>query len=259
MSKGEQAADSAMKRASPDRAAKTRIWGVRRWAEVSFLVTGVCLLAFFVAARVESYIASHSVLETYSSVEATTPSSTDEIVAGNTAEKAVAEDPDFSLWNEVRIRGYTAAIPKRSGVPLAILKIPSIRLVAPLFDGTDSVTLNHAVGRIAGTAWPGEPGNMGIAGHRDGFFRGLKDVKQGDAIQLRTPRGTEIYTIDQIRIVEPHDVTVLQPQSVPSVTLVTCYPFYFIGSAPKRFVVTASLTQHAAVGTTTTESRLLNQ
>jgi sortase A len=86
----------------------------------------------------------------------------------------------------------------------------------------------------------GASGNLGIAGHRDGFFRGLKDIQTGDTISLVTTAATETYVVDNIKIVDPTDVSVLQPESVSSLTLVTCYPFYFIGSAPKRYIVHSS-------------------
>ena len=110
-----------------------------------------------------------------------------------------------------------------------------------VFDGTNDLTLNHAVGRIAGTARPGERGNIGIAGHRDGFFRGLKDIALGDTIELKTSKGVDLYAVERVSIVSPTDVTALRPRSVPSLTLVTCYPFDFIGTAPKRYIVTTSL------------------
>ena len=138
---------------------------------------------------------------------------------------------------------------------MALLQIPKIHLQAPVLDGTDGLTLNHAVGRIAGTARPGDAGNIGLAAHRDGFFRGLKDIQQGDEIDLKTRSGTDIYTVDQIQIVSPRDVSVLRDHRKPALTLVTCYPFYFVGSAPKRYVVTAFLTQHTA-GPTATDVRL---
>ena len=108
-------------------------------------------------------------------------------------------------------------------------------------EGTDDLSLNRAVGHIAGTPRPGENGNVGIAGHRDGFFRGLKDVSTGDTIEIVTPDGVDKYVIDEITVVNPTDVSVLAPRAQPSVTLVTCYPFYFIGSAPQRYIVRASL------------------
>ena len=101
--------------------------------------------------------------------------------------------------------------------------------------------LNRGVGRIIGTARPGGPGNIGIAGHRDGFFRGLKDISVGDDVELTTTKERATYIVDQIEIVSPTDVRVLQPRGVSSLTLVTCYPFYFVGDAPNRFIVHASL------------------
>jgi sortase A len=126
-------------------------------------------------------------------------------------------------------------------------------------DGTDSLTLNHALGHIAGTAMPGMPGKIGIAGHRDSFFRGLKDIKPGDEVELRTHEGKDIYIVGRIQIVTPRDVSVLRPEGASALTLVTCYPFYFVGSAPKRFVVTAYLAGHVPAGPTTSESRLNSQ
>ena len=113
-----------------------------------------------------------------------------------------------------------------------------------MLEGTDETTLNRAVGHIEDTALPGANGNSGIAGHRDGFFRPLKDIVVGDAIELETvPRHKEIYRVERTWIVDPEDVSVIDPTPARSLTLVTCYPFYFIGSAPKRFIVRAVLTQ----------------
>jgi sortase A len=103
--------------------------------------------------------------------------------------------------------------------------------------------LNRGVGRIPGTSFPGHDGNIGIAGHRDGFFRTLKDIRTGDSIELVTVSGTDIYIVDRIRITGPADVSVLLPRPKPSLTLVTCYPFYFVGPAPNRYIVEASLRQ----------------
>ena len=108
-----------------------------------------------------------------------------------------------------------------------------------LLEGTDEATLDRAVGRIEGTAKPGEPGNLGIAGHRDGYFRGLRHLQRGDAISLTTLDGVARYRVEKIEVVRPERVDVLQPTGEPMLTLVTCYPFYYIGDAPKRFVVQA--------------------
>lgn len=109
---------------------------------------------------------------------------------------------------------------------------PECSSPAPLLEGADAFTVNRGVGRIAGTARPGEEGNIGIAGHRDSFFRGLKDVKAGDSIVLKTTAGIDTYMVDQLQIVSLRDVHVVQAEATPSLTLVTCYPFYFVGNAP---------------------------
>jgi len=147
--------------------------------------------------------------------------------------------PDTTLWAEGRVRKYRESLQEESGPAIAVLSIPSIDLTVPVFEGTGPIVLNRGVGRIPGTAHPGTPGNLCIAGHRDGFFRGLKDVAPGDTIVLETARGTFRYEISWVRIVKPSDVSVLAPSETREITLVTCYPFYFVGKAPKRYIVRA--------------------
>lgn len=151
----------------------------------------------------------------------------------------VSSRPDTSLWSPERIAAWQTAVKDPGPAPLAILRIPRIHLEVPVLEGTDDLTLNRGAGHIDDTARPGTDGNAGIAAHRDGFFRGLKDVTPGDAIELETPGATETYRIERIWIVDPEDVSVLDPTPTRSLTLVTCYPFYFIGSAPRRFIVRA--------------------
>jgi sortase A len=106
-------------------------------------------------------------------------------------------------------------------------------------EGDDATDLQLAPGHIPGTALPGEHGNVGIAGHRDTFFRPLQFIREGDIIALATPNGTYRYRVISTEIVTPDDVQVLDPTKTDVLTLVTCYPFYFVGSAPKRFIVRA--------------------
>ncbi len=108
-----------------------------------------------------------------------------------------------------------------------------------LVEGTDELTLNRAVGHIEGTALPGESGNVGIAGHRDGFFRGLQHLELGDALSLTTLAGVAHYRVAKLEVVEPSQVDVLAPTEHDGLTLVTCYPFYYVGNAPQRFIVHA--------------------
>ena len=131
--------------------------------------------------------------------------------------------------------------PVRSG-PLARLKIPSVGLSAMVLEGSDETSLIRGIGHIEGTARPGEAGNVGLAGHRDSFFRSLSRIRRNSAIDLTTPDGRELrYRVESIDVVEPERVDVLAPTDVPTLTLVTCYPFSYFGPAPLRYVVRATL------------------
>lgn len=155
------------------------------------------------------------------------------------AERHRPESVDVTLWSEARIRAWQSTRDLPGPSPLAVLRIPHIHLEVPVLEGTEEITLNRGTGHIEDTALPGADGNVGIAGHRDGFFRGLRDVAPGDAIELESLHATEIYRIERTWIVRPDDVSVLDPTTTPSLTLVTCYPFYFVGSAPERYIVRA--------------------
>ena len=147
--------------------------------------------------------------------------------------------PDLRLWGMERITAWRQDLSEPSPPPLAVLRIPKIDLEVAVLNGTDDVALNRAVGHIEDTALPGTDGNSGIAGHRDGFFRGLKDIAPEDVIELETLRGKEKYRVERIWVVAPEDVSVLDPTPARSLTLVTCYPFYHIGPAPQRYIVRA--------------------
>ena len=127
------------------------------------------------------------------------------------------------------------------GTLIGRVEIPRVGVSAIVREGDDAATLRHAVGHIRDTALPGREGNAGLAGHRDTFFRGLKGVRVGDRITMTTTKGVLEYTVRHTSVVDPDDVTVLSPTEHPTLTLVTCYPFYYIGSAPRRFIVQAEL------------------
>jgi sortase A len=128
----------------------------------------------------------------------------------------------------------------KTGDVLGRVDIPRLGISVAVLQGTSSRTLRLGAGHIEGTPLPGDAGNSGIAGHRDTFFRELKDVREHDEIQLQTPTELIHYEVDWLKVVDPDDITVLEPlPSGSTLTLVTCYPFYFVGSAPKRFVVRA--------------------
>jgi sortase A len=119
------------------------------------------------------------------------------------------------------------------------IEVLRLGLSAVVMEGTSTITLRRAAGHIAGTALPGSAGNVGIAAHRDTFFRPLRNIRWNDIILLTTAAGKFRYRVVSMRVVHPEDVSVLEPTSNEILTLVTCYPFYFIGSAPDRFIVRA--------------------
>ena len=126
-----------------------------------------------------------------------------------------------------------------SNEPLGEIEIARLGVAAMILEGTDERTLRHAVGHIAGTPFPGQKGNVAIAGHRDTFFRALRNVRHGDEITLTTLNGSYLYGVDAMQVVGPEDTQVLNDSGDSILTLVTCYPFYFVGPSPKRFIVRA--------------------
>jgi sortase A len=204
------------------------------------LLAGLALLTFYAMARIHRSVMSRLSMKQFEELKKSSGARAPEFTPDNVRAVPGTPKPDFVLWSGKRIKAFEENLKMRLNPPLGILRIPKINLEVPMLNGTDDVTLNRGVGWIEGTTQIGENGNIGIAGHRDGFFRGLKDIKVGDRMDLEGPHRTETYVVDQLQIVSPGDVGVLLPRSKPSLTLVTCYPFYFIGSAPLRYIVHAS-------------------
>ncbi len=152
-----------------------------------------------------------------------------------------------SAKRSLEVQIQTAKAPQKIGLSSSIkegdilgrLDIPRIGLSVAVLQGTNSRTLSLGAGHIEGTALPGAIGNIAIAGHRDTFFRALKDVRGQDEIQLQTSTGLFRYHVDWVKVVEPENVSVLAASTEAEITLVTCYPFYFVGAAPNRFIVRA--------------------
>ena len=151
--------------------------------------------------------------------------------ANNTLEKqiSVQEQHKVSL----------SAVVARQGDVLGRIEIPRLGVMIAILEGTSAQTLRLGVGHIEGTALPGDPGNSGIAGHRDTFFRPLKDIRPSDEIQIQTATGLSRYQVDWVRIVAPDDAGILASSAGSTITLITCYPFHLIGAAPERFAVHA--------------------
>ena len=163
--------------------------------------------------------------------------------------KAMSVAPaDQSLWSQQRVAAYAQA-QKAGDAPEAVLRIPSLPLEVPVYSDTSDFNLDRGAGLIPQVAGTDQSRNLGIAAHRDGFFRKLKDAEIGMPLFLERGGRTLRYHIVEISITTPEDSSVLNPTGRPSITLVTCYPFYFVGSAPKRYIVRAELD----------ESQTLNQ
>ena len=126
-----------------------------------------------------------------------------------------------------------------TGDVIGEMKIPRLELKSIVVQGESSKVLRRAVGHLPETALPGEPGNVVLAGHRDSFFRPLRGIQPGDAITIETPDGEFEYQVESTKVVWPSDIQVLQAAGENTLTLVTCFPFYYLGSAPKRFIVRA--------------------
>ncbi|MEH6635798.1 MAG: class D sortase [Halioglobus sp.] len=149
--------------------------------------------------------------------------------------------PDTTLWASGRLADYEASLKAELPPVLGVMEIPSVGLKVPVYSTNTDLVMDRGAGIIDGMSYPHEPGNIGISGHRDGYFRALKDVQVGDTIRLQSLEGEKVFKIDAMQVVAITDTHLLRDTDDQTVTLVTCYPFYFVGHAPKRFIVTASL------------------
>jgi sortase A len=171
------------------------------------------------------------------------------VIDGNIAQRAARQSLEAASRSgrPALPRGpdATTVAPRRApivlrGFPLADLSIPRVHLSAVVLHGSDAQTLRRGPGHLENTALPGEAGNVVIAGHRDSFFRPLRNVQPGDDIFMDTPQGRFHYRVTSLRVVKPSDVSVLEPTDTAVLTLITCYPFWVLGDAPDRFVVRAT-------------------
>ena len=210
-----------------------------RSVEFALGAAGVVFLGLYAGAALDGFANSQLAVEEFKSARPAPSASVKS--AGSAADFIPAIEPrfvDFGLWSAKRIAAFENSLSAGQKPPVAVLRISKISLEIPVFGDASELSLNRGAGWISGTARPGENGNVGIAGHRDGFFRGLKDLSPGDEVLLLTQQQAESFRVDNIEIVSPEDTSVLRPAG-RRVTLVTCYPFYYIGSAPRRFIVEA--------------------
>ena len=216
-------------------------------------VCGIGLLVYALSMKALEVHASESGIEQFKSALELAENITQQestvspmIVVGQSESAAIALDSntlnaiDKTLWTKKRIDQFNDIQKNNKDTPIALLQIDTLSILAPVYGTTSDFDLNRGAGWIKNTAMLNESGNIGIAAHRDSFFRGLKDVKKGQKISLQTLSGTRFFTVSDIQIVEQTDTHVLEQTDNNQLTLVTCYPFYYVGSAPQRFIVTAT-------------------
>ena len=206
----------------PPHATPPRRRGVLHWFERLLLVMGVVCLGYY------GYVSAETAL-----YQAWETRELDKILA------TVPTAPAPSAADDAPVVARRTAL--ALGSTVGRLEIPRLGISAIVRYGSDARTLSLAVGHIPGTPLPGKSGNVGLAAHRDTFFRRLGEIRPDDEVRFVAPEGTFVYRVDGTKVVEPTDVWVLGPTSRPALTLVTCYPFSFVGSAPQRFIVRASL------------------
>ncbi len=201
-----------------------------RTGEVLSYVAGVLLIGFFAVQLAQGEIQRRSDIAAFPAVPQEQP-----------VELSATGSPDTALWAPGRVADYQTSLNAELPAVLGVLSVPSVGLEVPVYPSDSELLMDRGSGIIDGMAYPHEQGNIGIAGHRDGYFRVLKDVQPGDKIVLETLEGPKSFVVDATQIVEVDDLALLQDTEEQTVTLVTCYPFYFVGHAPQRFIVTASL------------------
>lgn len=190
-----------------------------RWTEWLFLLAGCLTLGFSAFVYIQASLYQVSEARQFENTL-------------SSASPALEMAPQRELQTTLRT-------PTQDGSPIGRIEIPRIGVSAVVVEGVTPRSLRLAVGHIPGTALPGESGNIGIAGHRDTFFRGLRHIRGGDTVTVATLHGSYEYSVESTEIADPGSVRALQPSSEPMLTLITCYPFYFVGPAPQRFIVRA--------------------
>jgi sortase A len=164
------------------------------------------------------------------------------ILALGYAGYVIADTHAYQAVQQSKFEGFSPSEghhPVTEGSAIGEVKVPRLALDAIFVQGDSPRILRHAVGHISNTALPGEQGNVVLTAHRDSFFRPLRNIRQGDAITIETQVGEYEYQVDWTEVVSPSDVQVLEPSGENTLTLVTCFPFYYVGPAPKRFIVRA--------------------
>lgn len=194
---------------------------VQRWLAIGLLLTGLGCMGAWTWEQLDSRYYQHSAGRRLEALQVRSAS----VVPSGRAPEARKK------------RAARERIPE--GDPIGRIEIDRVHLSAIVAEGTADRTLRRAVGHVPSTPLPGDDGNVVLAGHRDSFFRPLRSVEEGDRIRLTTPEEEMEYEITSIEVVGAEDVDVMWPTKERTLTLITCYPFHYIGPAPDRYVVRA--------------------
>lgn len=200
----------------------TRSWKTSHIIEMVFLTTGIVCLGIFLWDQVATQLEQRQA-----------NAELEQVI--EESREAPKQPETVEPGNKTPARERTV---KRGGI-VGRVEIPRLNIAAVVRSGVDYMTLKRSVGHVPTTALPGQPGNVGLAAHRDSFFRNLRGVRKGDVIRIITPEGKFEYQVQSTTVVMPKNVEVLDPTKENALTLVTCYPFNYVGSAPKRFIVRA--------------------
>jgi sortase A len=209
-----------------------------RWFERGLLTAGAVLAAWCAGVLIQAHRTQTMPIPPPSTSAPATPSTSAPATPSTSAPATRTLPADDTATPAPR--------PAAAGTWLARLEAPSVKMTATVLEGSDAGTLRRGAGHLEDTPLPGQPGNIGIAGHRDGIFRPLRRIQVGDPLTLTTSDRAYHYRISRTLIVRPEDVYVLDSTPKPTLTLVTCYPFNYVGHAPKRFIVQAELIDQQA-------------
>ena len=204
----------------------TRIASLLRWSRYLFFIMGILALGYVGFVLLDTWLfQAYQTWRFQQALKGSKPAigSVEQLGSSPLPTRAEAE----------RTRAARFGIDGQKGSPLGRIEISSIGLAAMIMEGSDRKTLRRAVGHIPGTPLPGQLGNVVISGHRDTFFRGLRNIHEDDEITLTTLNGTYRYRVEFTEVVEPQNIAVLDHSDDAILTLVTCYPFYYVGPAPK--------------------------
>lgn len=205
----------------------------KRVVELFLWAIGLSLIAFYLGSTLRLESERREGIELFTQARAAANATIEPLTEIPNPEQIVDQRVD---QQEAPGAPETAA---NESLPVALLRMPGVDLEVPVFGDISERNLSRGAGWIPGTAPPNDGGNMAVAAHRDQYFRALKDVAVGDLLELESLTGPLNYTVTSLTIVDPEDLWPLDPAEVDTVTLVTCYPFYFVGSAPQRYIVQA--------------------